>query len=455
MSAVPRLSPHLTRPYWLAPLADVLRRCFLASAGLGPPVRAGVSVPSQHGKTVTIETAIAEWLRHRPQDPILYASYNDDIVKIKSGEIRDLARLNGVQIRSDARSKSTWTTTRGGGLLARALVGGPITGMPGLRLVVIDDPYKGRREAESAAWRRDVWESFTSNVFSRLHPTTSVLINHTRWHEDDLYGKLKREHGDGWEFHNLPAINDAGEALWPEGQPPSLLAEKRAMSEYDWWSIYMGQPRSREGKLFHGISYFDEAPPVRRVAIGVDLAYTAKSSADWSVAVVMAEAHGQYYVLDVLRRQTSAPDFASELRSLVQRYPGAPVLSYMQATERGTASFFRQMGIPLTERHASLDKFQRAQPVAAAWKAGKIHIPARAPGGSQPPTWVGPYTSVILDFSGLGDAYDDDVDATAAAFDALSQGTLAGPPVQLPESLLDHRPRRDPAIRSRRNKGIW
>lgn len=411
-------------------------------------------MPSQHGKTVTIQSAAAEWLKHRPQDPILYASYNDDIVKIKSGEIRDLARLNGVQIRTDARGKSTWTTTSGGGLMARALVGGPITGMPGLKLVVIDDPYKGRREAESAAYRRDVWNSFTANVFSRLHPTTSVLVNHTRWHEDDLYGRLQKEF-PAWEFVNLPAINDDGEALWPEGQPLSLLAEKRAMNEYDWWSIYMGQPRSREGKRFQGISYFDETPPSRRVAIGVDLAYTAKSSADWSVAVVMAEAHGQYYVLEVLRRQVAAPDFAAELRGLVQRYPGAPVLSYMQATERGAASFFRQQGVPLVDKHAALDKLQRALPVATAWNAGRVHVPARVPGTAQPPQWVGPYTSVLLDFSGLGDAYDDDVDATAAAFDALNSGASIVVPATVPESLLDTRPRRDPSIRSRGNRGIW
>lgn len=441
---------------WLAPLVDVLRRCFLASCGLGPPVRACVSVPAQHGKTVTIQTAIAEWLRHRPQDPILYCSYNDDISKIKSREIRDLARLNGVEIRSDARSVSTWTTTHGGGLFARALVGGPITGMPGLRLAVIDDPYKGRREAESAAYRRDAWNSLTANVFSRLHPTTSILVNHTRWHEDDLTGRLRKDHAEGWEFHNLPAIREDGTALWPEGQPLSLLAEKRAMSEYDWWSIYMGEPRSAEGKLFGGITYYDDPPGEgRTIAIGVDLAYTAKTSADWSVAVVMARHNGHYYVLDVVRKQTAAPDFASELRSLVARYPGAPVLSYMQATERGTASFFRTLGIPIIDKHAALDKKQRALPVSSSWNAGLVHVPARAPGSQNPPAWVGPYVSELLDFSGLGDAYDDQVDATAAAFDALAQGASAGGSVAIPETILDHRPRRDPALRPGRRKGAW
>lgn len=460
MGAVPRLAPGFDRPYWLAPLVDVIRRAFLAAHGLGPPVRACVSVPSQHGKTQTIKSGIAEWLVHRPQDPLMYITYNVDLAREKGREIRDLAQFAGVEIRVDSRSVETWTTPAGGGLRTTPLVGGKITGTPGLKLIVIDDPYKGRREAESAAYRRDVRQAFSGNIISRLHPTTSVIVNHTRWHEDDLIGWLKKRGADNWEFINLPAINDAGEALWPEGQPLDLLMEKRSFSEHDWWSIYMGEPRSREGKMFRDVRYFDTAPSHRRVAIGVDLAYSGKTSADWCVAVVMAESAGQYYVLDVVRRQVAASIFASDLAQLQRSYPGAPTVMYASGRDWEQIEMMRKLGVSISAKPASVDKFTRTQPLSTAWndlldgqgnliRPGLVHLQDGA-------HWLGQYTSVMLDFTGKGDDHDDDVDATAAAFDALP-ASASGPAVHVPQGVVESRPRRDPALRVRgRGKlGTW
>lgn len=461
LDAVPRFSPHLTRPYWLAPLADVLRRAFLASCGLGLPVRACVSVPSQHGKTSEIEAALVTWIENRLQDQLLYVTYNEDTARDRGREIRDLARIAGIETRDDSRSIVTWDTPQGGGIRCRALVGGQVTGMKGLRFIVIDDPYKDRAQAESAAHRKAVRGAFTGNIFSRLHPRTSVLINHTRWHEDDLIGWLKKTHPDRWEFVNLPAINDAGEALWPEGQPLELLAEKREMSEYDWWSIYMGQPRSRDGKVFQGVRYFDTLPSHHRVAIGVDLAYSGKTSSDWSVAVVMAESGGRYYVLDVVRRQVSASVFASDLAQLQRSYPAAPTVMYASGRDWEQIEVMRRLGVSIHGIPASVDKFVRAQPLSAKWndrisaegiveREGLVYLRSGA-------HWLGQYTSVLMDFTGHGDDHDDDVDATVAAFDALPSSAASGPAVQTPRAVVEARPRRDPALstRGRGRLGKW
>lgn len=433
---------------------------FLAACGLGPPVRACVNVPSQHGKTSEIEAALVTWLEHRLSDQLLFVTYNEDTARDRGREIRDLARRAGIDIRDDSRSIVTWDTPQGGGIRCRALVGGQVTGMKGLRGIVIDDPYKDRAQAESAAHRKAVRQAFTGNIFSRLHPTTSVLINHTRWHEDDLTGWLKKEHPDRWEFVNLPAINERGEALWPEGQPLSLLAEKREMSEYDWWSIYMGQPRSRSGKVFQGIRYFDATPSHRRVAIGVDLSYSGKTSSDWSVAVVMAESGGLYYVLDVVRRQVPASMFAADLVQLQRSYPGAPTVMYASGRDWEQIDVMRKLGAPIVGMPASVDKYVRAQGLSAKWndlldatgnvrRAGLVHLQAGAP-------WLGQYTSVLMDFTGHGDDHDDDVDATVAAFDALP-ASREGASVQVPQGVIDARPKRDPAIstRGRGKLGSW
>lgn len=434
-------------------------------------MRALCSVPSQHGKTSQIQHGIACWLEHRPQDPLIYCTYNEDLAREKSRETRDLAVLAGVELREDSNSLGTWTTPAGGGLRSRAIVGGALTGTPGLKWIVIDDPYKGRKEAESAAWRRDVWTSFSSNIFSRLHPQTSILVNHTRWVEPDLIGRIRKEH-PGWEYINLPAVDGDGDpnrpgakALWPEGQPLSLLAEKRAVSEYDWWSVYMGQPRSRDGKLFRGVRYYTEIPSHHTVAIGVDLAYTDDTSSDWSVAVVMAESGGRYYVLEVVRRQCQAPVFAEELKRLHQRYPGAPMRKYGSATERGSVDFMRTLGVPLSFELATTDKFVRAQPLAAAWSGvserrdgievqisePRVYVPQHA-------LWTADYLDVMSNATGLKGDLDDDVDASSAAFSLLPKGPISsGRPPRSEEWRAPEKPKREPSIpRGRPGRlGTW
>lgn len=400
----------------------------------------------------------------------MYISYNEDQAKIKSREIRDLAGVAGVELREDSRAVATWQTRHGGGLYARAIVGGALTGTSGLRLVMIDDPVKGRREAEQAAVRRDIWGSFSGNVVSRLHSNTSIIIWHTRWVEDDPIGRIldKQKHNPDdpdwsrWEYVNITAINDAGESFCPELMPLDLLRFKRSVGgDYDWFSLYMGQPRSREGKVFQGVRYFDVVPSHRRVAIGVDLSYSGKTSSDWSVAVVMAESAGRYYVLDVVRRQVPATVFAADLAQLQRSYPGAPTVMYASGRDWEQIEVMRKLGAPIVGMPASTDKYVRAQGLSAKWndltspagvieREGLVYLQSGA-------RWLGQYTSVLMDFTGHGDDHDDDVDATVAAFDALPSSAATGPAVHVPQAAVEARPRRDPALttRGRGKIGTW
>lgn len=403
-----------------------------------------VSEPPQHGKTETILHGYAHWLEQCPAHPLAYISYNDDIARDKSRKCRDYAGLADVEIRGDSHSARTWTTPQGGGLIARGILGGAITGQAGLKCIVVDDPYKNRAEAESRIMRDRVDGEFRSSIVSRLHPTTSIVVNHTRWHEDDQIGRLLKREPGKWEHHNLPAIEN-GKALWEEGQPLAHLEGIRdTMGPYGWWSLYMGQPRPRDGKLFNGVSFYDELPGHLRIAIGVDLAYTSKTASDWSVAVVMAERSGRYYVLDVIREQCAAPKFASSLKTLANRYPGAPMMAYVGGTEIGVVDFLRKDGVPLQGEAATSDKFVRAQPLSAAWnptelREGRVFLPRQA-------SWLEAFTSCLLDFTGLNDPHDDDVDAAAAAFDCLSHG-LTG--AYVPPRKQESRPTRG------RRQGAW
>jgi predicted phage terminase large subunit-like protein len=423
---IPQATPNRERPVHLKPLIDVLERAWLAARGLGPPVFALVSAPPQVGKTETGQHAFAHWLIREPRDFLAYVTYGSDLAATKSRKVRDLVREAGVALRTDSRAVDLWNTTAGGGMLARGINAG-ITGQSGVKLVWVDDPFKNRVQAESKGVRENVYNDFWSTIFSRRHPTTSVIVSHTRWHEDDLVGRLKKmTHPISWEVVNIKAISDDGEPLWPESGRTLEFWQTQRADEYTWWSLYMGEPRPRGGKIFNSPTTYsddDQIPPLR-YAIGLDLAYTGKTQSDWSVAVVVGRgSDGRAYVVDVLRRQCQAPEFAAALKSLQAKYPGAPTRWYVGATEAGSAQFMQRDGVRLAPMAARGDKFTRALPVAAAWNAGRVVVKSDE-------KWSADFVGELLDFSGKDDPHDDQVDALAAGFDALDSGTSLVAPIK-------------------------
>jgi len=219
-----------------------------------------------------------------------------------------------------------------------------------------------------------------------------------------------------WVHVRLPAVDASGKALWPERYSAAKLAEIREqVGEYVWQSLYQQQPYSRGGQLFSGdVQFYDERPGLERpmrTRIGVDLAYSTRAAADYSVAIVLGEVEGVSYLLDVVRMQVRAPEFRAALGALQARHYGAPCLAFIGGQERGILDLFGEAGIHIDGRPATQDKFTRAQPVAAAWNSGRVLVPRAAP-------WLDAVVSEIVSFTGSGDVHDDVVDALAAAFDA-------------------------------------
>lgn len=424
LGAVHALSPRLERPDHLAAIGDAIEDAFAAAEGRRPPVRVCISAPPQTGKTTVVQHGEALWLRRRPQDWIAHVSYGAELAEVKSRVVRDLVRRLGVELRDDSQSVKTWQTKAGGGFLARGR-GGAITGQEGIKLAVLDDPYSQMTEAQSRHMRDRIDTDFRAVLMSRVHPDTSVIVQHTRFHEDDQIGRLEKE---GWRIVNLTAVDEqTGESFWRSRSREFWAQVRREVGEHTWWSLYMGQPRPREGRLFREVAYYDELPYGLDVAIGIDLAYSAKSSADWSIAVVLGhdEAHGRWYVIDVVRRQCEAPVFAAELASLRRSWPHARMRWYASGPEKGTADMIRALdsSVVIDVLAPTADKLTRALPVSAAWNRGAVLLPrTRDDSPAERRAWVDAFSGVVLDFSGKGDAHDDDVDALAAAFDALQNG---------------------------------
>jgi predicted phage terminase large subunit-like protein len=372
-----------------------------------------VSAPSQVGKTSLGEVAAARWLVCAPQDFLAFLSYGQDLADVKSAAIRDDVRSLGLELREDTTAKNLWRTAKGGGLLARGLSGG-ITGQSGLVLLDVDDPYRNRMEAESAAHKRRILADVRATVFSRINPRTSVIIKHTRYAADDLIGVMERDHGDVFESYRIPAVDEAGQPVVSMGGRDAAFwaAQRKLLGEHDWWSLMMGLPRPREGRLFRGVATYTVPPGEGRHAHGVDFAYSTRAAADYSTIVTLTRTDHRVYVRDVVRVQEPAPSFAQRIAAARARRPG-PCRAYIGGTERGTVDFLASSGVPIQALPATGDKWSRAQACAAAWNAGDIMLPESAP-------WLDAFVGEVLDFAPAGSAHDDQVDALVAAFDALA-----------------------------------
>jgi predicted phage terminase large subunit-like protein len=266
----------------------------------------------------------------------------------------------------------------------------------------------------------DIIRSGTSKVYDLTIDETEnfvvegIVVHNTRWHPEDLIGQLTSANPEMWQYINLPAISDTNTALWPTRWPLHELVElKSSVGEYEWASQYMGQPRPRGGAVFKDVQYYDELPRITATCIGIDLAYTNKTYADYSCAVVLGRGDDKrYYVLDVVRKQAEPPAFATELNNLSNKHGTRNIFWYISGVEKGVIPFLKNSRVNVRAEVTNKDKFTRSIDVAAAWNRGDVLLPKDAP-------WLDSFISEVVNFTGINDAKDDQVDALAAAYSQI------------------------------------
>jgi len=415
----------------MAPLAALFEQA--ATEG---KLRAVAATPPQHGKTETIEHGFVRVALKSPGLRHGYVTYNAERAEYVSRHFQKIAERAGLE----PTGRLSDVALKGGTEIRFTSVGGSFTGFTVDGLLVIDDPHKDRVEAESPTIRRQVIDWFTDVARTRRHPKTSILTIATRWHPEDLSGDLIAR---GYPYTNLKAIaegavdsagrvasdplhREPGQSLW-HLKPPDFFTEER-QDAYTWESLFQGEPRGRGSHVFQWPDVADEAlwfselPPktTPRICIGCDFAYTSKTHADYSVAVVLAQLGATHYVLEVLRCQEEPRLFRERLKVLKAKYPNATAAAYVASTEKGGVEFIRDAGLPIAALSAQKagDKFTRALDVAAAWNTGRVLLPARA-------DWRDAFLSEVCGFTGVKDRHDDQVDALASAFDGFG-ATVSG-----------------------------
>lgn len=429
-------------PGWIAPKHLSSLASDLEAASRGEGIEKFYTIPPRHAKSETIMNGLAWALRRNPKLRILYATHTATFAYHQSKRIKKLAKQAGVALARGSNRIDEWETVEGGGVVARG-VGGEITGR-GFDIIVIDDPFKSRALAEVPTYRERVWLWMRDDVFTRGSPNASYIVVHTRWMPDDPIGRLIKE---GWEGVVLRAFaeeddplgREPGAPLAPElGWTTEVLEDRRAkVGEYGWESLFQCRPRPRGGKVFHAPSFYRELPSTRfRRSYGVDLAYTAKTTADRSVLVEMLrhdpQGRGRYdrpepefFIVRAIVEQVESPEFAKRLTARQKAAP-APMLFLCAGTEKGAAQFIAKEVPRFKIETVSADKFVRAQDLAAAWNAGRVLLPdAEAFPDAE---WVPEFLDVFENFTGVSDTRDDEVDAAVAAYKVLDKKhAIVGP----------------------------
>lgn len=261
-----------------------------------------VFVPPRHGKSELSSIGFPAWyLGRNPDKEIITVSYSAELAQDFGGKTRALVSgeaypyIFPVTLKEDEQAKAKWRTNKGGSYTSVG-VGGAITGR-GANILLFDDPIKNREEAESEVYREKVWQFFTSTAFTRLEPRGVVVVILTRWHVDDLAGRILQnaELSKRCKVIHFPAIatqkeiyREQGEALWPERFDLKALNEiKNTVGPYDWSALYQGSPILTEKQEFKPewwvkISESEVQLQQTRRFLTIDTAISKKSQADYT-----------------------------------------------------------------------------------------------------------------------------------------------------------------------------
>jgi predicted phage terminase large subunit-like protein len=356
-----------------------------------------VEMPPRHGKSLVISRLYPIWhLGQNPDHRVILASYGATLAHKNSRAARNMfgspvyQRIFERELAPDSHSVETWDIKDHEGGMDAVGVGGGITGK-GANLILIDDPLKSREEAESETIREKIWDWFTDDLYTRREPGAAIIIVQTRWHVDDLVGHLLRKQPDRWHEFRLPAIAEArdplgrseGEPLWNDRFPLHVLRDIEAtLGPYAWSGLYQQRPTPSEGGLFKR-SYFrlvEQPPDIVQAWRAWDLAMSSKSSADWTVGILLGlGADGHFYILDAARRRLDwgqVPDFIAAViladgPSVTQ---GIEQQGYMSRAIRDLNADSRLHEYTISGYPVDQDKLTRALPVAAKMAAGLIHL---------------------------------------------------------------------------------
>lgn len=371
-----------------------------------------VFMPPRHGKSELVSRRLPAYLFGKcPNASIISCSYSADLASRMNRDVQriiDSPEYHRVFPETTLNSTNIRTTSRGNylrnsdifeivgntGVYRSAGIGGGITGM-GMDFGIIDDPIKNRDEAISHTYREKVWEWYTSTFYTRMEKGASLLLTMTRWHEDDLAGRIlahAKHTGEEWTVINFPAIaeesksfddpRESGEPLWPGKYTSSQLDEIRnVLGLYQWLALYQQRPTPIEGGMWKydtiDANRVQEAPDnLIRITVGVDPAVSANDGSDETgIVVAGADPFGHFYVLDDASLKGSPHAWGVAAISVYQTRIADVIVGEVNNGGDLIEANLRNIdrNVPFKAVHASRGKQIRAEPIAALYESGRVH----------------------------------------------------------------------------------
>jgi len=439
------MRPKMRIGWWQREIAGHLQTFYHRMTNGERPILL-IQAPPQHGKSEQIVDFLA-WLSGKnPDIKKIYASFSErlgvranlamqrmfDSPRYKSVfPDTKISERNSVSVSGQTlRNREIIEYVNRDGYFRNTTVRGSVTG-EGLDLGVLDDPIKGREEANSPTIRDKTWDWLTDDFMSRFSDGAALLGIMTRWHVDDPFGRLI-DNDPSVVVLRYPALAETdelhrkeGEPLFPEHKSLEFLNERKSiMHEYAWESLYQQNPYVVGGNLFHSEHWrFYEVPPtITHRVIYADTAQKTKEENDRSVFECWGKTDdGRAVMLDLIKGRWEAPELLSQARAFWNKHKvvtGKGRLRAMKIEDKvsgtGLIQTLKREGIPVKGIQRSIDKVTRALDVIPSIEAGLVFLPQDA-------AWLSEFLTETSQFP--NGVHDDQVDPMMDAIDDLLLGT--------------------------------
>lgn len=406
--------------------------------------RMKVHMPPQHGKSTVVQYFCAFMFGDNPDIRIVLGSYNMKLARKASRAVKAImgssayrqlfpkSKLGGAASKDTANTADYFEIEGRRGYFMSAGVDSSLTGYS-YDIGIIDDPVKSRAEAESEVYRENTHDWYKSTFYTRKSGDAAILVIQTRWHQDDLSGRLELvdegEGAEGWRTISLPAIAEepiadydprkVGEALWADRYDTNNLKKtETTVGVYEFSALYQQTPQPSSGGLFKREKFqiIDQEPAdIKRVVRFWDLAMSSKTSADYTVGVKMGiTATGQLVILDVARFQREWDEVEPEVAATAVRdergvHVGVEKVAFMSRAVGKLAARPELHSFVIRGVEPDKDKVTRALPFAARVGEGMVSVLRRS--------WTDALLDELCAFP-MG-KHDDIVDACSGAYTML------------------------------------